>query len=190
FSSNVDHCGAAILLAMVPGEHGPAPHFLLVQRDQYAIEDTWRAVGLAATGSNDIIIADALVPPHRMLDVLATRDGRAPGANANPHYLSRLPLFACLPHSLIGAALGAALGAVDQIVTDLGGRASVANVKLAEQQTIQARVAEAAAELAAASALLEVDRARMNDLGRTQQMPDDATRQSFRLNVGYAAKLT
>src|SRR5262245_15462647 len=44
FSSNVDHCGAAILLAMVPGEHGPAPHFLLVQREQYAIEDTWRAV--------------------------------------------------------------------------------------------------------------------------------------------------
>ena len=125
-----------------------------------------------------------------MLDVIATRDGRAPGADANPHYLYRLPLFACLPHSLIGAALGAALGAVDQIVADLAGRASVANVRLAEQQTIQARIAEAAAELEAASALLEVDRARMNELGRARQMPDDATRLRFRLNVGYAAKLT
>jgi alkylation response protein AidB-like acyl-CoA dehydrogenase len=189
FSSNVDHCGAAILLAMLPGAGGPVPHFLLVHRDQYAIEDTWRTVGLAATGSNDIVIQDALVPPHRLLDVIATRDGRAPGAEANPHYLYRLPLFACLPHSLIGVALGAALGAVDRIVADLAGRASAANVKLAEQQTIQARIAEAAAELEAASALLEVDRARMNDLGRAQQVPDEATRLRFRLNAGYATKL-
>jgi 3-hydroxy-9,10-secoandrosta-1,3,5(10)-triene-9,17-dione monooxygenase len=185
FSSNVDHCGAAVLLAMVPGPGGVVPYFLLVHRDQYAIEDTWRTVGLAATGSNDIVIADAFVPPHRVLDVIATRDGRAPGADVNPHHLYRLPLFACLPHSLIGAALGAALGAVDQIVADLGGRASVANVRLAEQQTIQARV-----ELEAASALLEVDRARMNDVARAGQMPDDAMRLRLRLNVGYAAKLT
>jgi alkylation response protein AidB-like acyl-CoA dehydrogenase len=189
FSSNVDHCDSAILLAMVPGPSGVTPQFLLVHRDQYEIEDTWRTVGLAATGSNDIVIKDALVPPHRVLDVIATRDGRAPGAEASPHYLYRLPLFACLPHSLIGAALGAALGAVDQIVTDLAGRSSVANVKIAEQQTIQARIAEAAAELEAASALLQVDRARINDIGRAGEMPDDATRLQLRLNVGYAAKL-
>jgi alkylation response protein AidB-like acyl-CoA dehydrogenase len=189
FSSNVDHCGGAILLAMVPGPHGVEPQFLLVHRQQYEIEDTWRTVGLAATGSNDIVITDALVPPHRVLDVIATRDGRAPGADANANHLYRLPLFACLPHSLIGAALGAALGAVDQIVADLAGRSSVANVKIAEQQTVQARIAEAAAELEAASALLQVDRARINDIGRAQQMPDDATRMQLRLNVGYAAKL-
>jgi 3-hydroxy-9,10-secoandrosta-1,3,5(10)-triene-9,17-dione monooxygenase len=189
FSSNVDHCASAILLAMVPGPRGVTPQFLLVHRDQYEIEDTWRTVGLAATGSNDIVIKDAVVPPHRVLDVIATRDGRAPGAEANANHLYRLPLFACLPHSLIGAALGAALGAVDQIVTDLAGRASVTNVRLAEQQTIQARIAEAAAELEAASALLQVDRARINDIGRALRMPDDATRLQLRLNVGYAAKL-
>src|SRR5262249_56518421 len=96
----------------------------------------WRRRGLAAPGRNDIVIRDARVPPHRMLDVIATRDGCAPGAEANPNYLYRLPLFACLPHSLIGAALGAALGAVDQIVAELAGRSSVASLRLAEQQTI------------------------------------------------------
>ena len=145
FSSNVDHCGGAILLAMLPGDKGPAPHFLLVHRADYAIEDTWRTVGLAATGSNDIVVKDALVPPHRVLDVIATRDGRAPGAGANPNHLYRLPLFACLPHSLIGAAVGAALGAVEQIVSELAGKSSVTSVKVAEQQTVQARIAEAAA---------------------------------------------
>jgi 3-hydroxy-9,10-secoandrosta-1,3,5(10)-triene-9,17-dione monooxygenase len=189
FSSNVDHCDGAILLAMVPAPAGVAPYFLLVHREQYQIEDTWRTVGLAATGSNDIVISDAVVPAHRMLDVIATRDGRAPGAEANANHLYRLPLFACLPHSLIGAALGAALGAVDQIVADLAGRSSVASVRLAEQQTIQARIAEAAAELEAARALLQIDRARINDMGRSLQLPDTATRLQYRLNVGYAAKL-
>ncbi|HZE46486.1 MAG TPA: acyl-CoA dehydrogenase family protein [Xanthobacteraceae bacterium] len=189
FSSNVDHCDGAILLAMVPGPAGVAPHFLLLHRGQYEIEDTWRTVGLAATGSNDIVVSDALVPAHRMLDVIATRDGRAPGAQVNASHLYRLPLFACLPHSLIGAALGAALGAVDQIVADLAGRSSVASLRLAEQQTIQARIAEAAAELEAARALLQVDRARINDMGRSLQLPDTATRLQYRLNVGYAAKL-
>jgi alkylation response protein AidB-like acyl-CoA dehydrogenase len=189
FSSNVDHCDGAILLAMVPAPAGLAPHFLLLHRAQYEIEDTWRTVGLAATGSNDIVVSDALVPAHRMLDVIATRDGHAAGAQVNASHLYRLPLFACLPHSLIGAALGAALGAVDQIVADLAGRSSVANVRLAEQQTIQARIAEAAAELEAARALLQVDRARINDMGRSLQLPDTATRLQYRLNVGYAAKL-
>ena len=189
FSSNVDHCDGAILLAMVPASVGVAPHFLLLHREQYEIEDTWRTVGLAATGSNDIVVSDAVVPAHRMLDVIATRDGRAPGAEANANHLYRLPLFACLPHSLIGAALGAALGAVDQIVADLAGRSSVASVRLAEQQTIQARIAEAAAELEAARALLQIDRARINDMGRSLQLPDTATRLQYRLNVGYAAKL-
>src|ERR1700716_246091 len=189
FSSNVDHCDGAILLAMLPAPAGAAPHFLLLHREQYEIEDTWRTVGLAATGSNDIVVSDALVPAHRMLDVIATRDGRAPGAQVNANHLYRLPLFACLPHSLIGAALGAALGAVDQIVADLAGRSSVASVRLAEQQTIQARIAEAAAELEAARALLQVDRARINDMGRSLQLPDTATRLQYRLNVGYAAKL-
>src|SRR3979490_1288090 len=72
FSSNVDHCDGAILLAMVPAPAGVAPYFLLVHREQYQIEDTWRTVGLAATGSNDIVVSDALVPAHRMLDVIAT----------------------------------------------------------------------------------------------------------------------
>ena len=189
FSSNVDHCGGAILLAMLPGDKGPAPHFLLVHRADYAIEDTWRTVGLAATGSNDIVVKDALVPPHRVLDVIATRDGRAPGAGANPNHLYRLPLFACLPHSLIGAAVGAALGAVDQIVSELAGKSSVTSVKVAEQQTVQARIAEAAAEIEAARALLQVVRARINDMGRIGELPDDATRLQYRLNVGYAAKL-
>jgi alkylation response protein AidB-like acyl-CoA dehydrogenase len=190
FSSNVDHCQGTMLLAMVPGPNGPRQNFVLLNRDQYEIEDTWNVVGLAATGSNDIVVKDAAVPAHRMLDVMSTRDGQTPGAQANPHYLYGLPLFAPFAHSLVGPAVGAAQGALDQIIEDLSGKTSVANVRLAEQQTIQTRVAEAAAEIEAARALLQADRARINDMGRLRMLPDNETRVRYRLNVGYAAKLS
>ena len=190
FSSNADHCQGTMLIAMVPGANGPRQHFVFLNRDQYAIEDTWNVVGLAATGSNDIVVKDAFVPAHRMLDAMTTREGKTPGAQANPHYLFGLPLFAPFAHSLVGPAVGAALGALEQIVADLRSKTSVANVRLAEQQTIQARVAEAAAEIEAARALLQADRARINDMGRLRLLPDDETRVRYRLNVGYAAKLS
>jgi 3-hydroxy-9,10-secoandrosta-1,3,5(10)-triene-9,17-dione monooxygenase len=190
FSSNVDHCQGAILIAVVPQAGGPPKqHFVFLPRAQYEIEDTWNVVGLAATGSNDVVVKDAFVPEHRMLDIMLTRDGRAPGAAASTNYLFGLPLFAPFAHSLIGAALGAAQGALDQIVSDLSSKTSVANVKLAEQQTIQTRIAEATAEIEAARALLQADRAKINDMGRLRLSPDDEQRVRYRLNVSYAGKL-
>ncbi len=191
FSSNVNHCDGIILLVMLPGAGGPPRQtFAFLHRAQYEIEDTWNVVGLAATGSNDVVVRDAVVPEHRLLDVMSTREGRTPGAEANPHYLFALPLFAAFAHCLVGAALGAAEGALDQIAESLKGKTSVANVKLAEQPTVQTRIAEAAAEIAAARALLQVDRARINDMGRLRLLPDDETRVRYRLDVGYAAKLS
>jgi alkylation response protein AidB-like acyl-CoA dehydrogenase len=203
FSSNVDHCQGAMLLAMVPAKEPvpaqsepmpadsdpPRQHFVFLHRAQYAIEDTWNVVGLAGTGSNDIVVDDAFVPEHRLLDVRLTRDGRAPGAQANKSHLYSLPLFATFAHSLVGVALGAAQGALDQIVDELAGKTSIANVKLADQPSIQLRLAEATGEIEAARALLQVDRARINDMGRLGALPDDETRVRYRLNVGYAVKL-
>jgi len=191
FSSNVDHCAGILLLAMMPDAGGPPrPAFALLHRDQFTIEDTWNVVGLAATGSNDVVVKDAFVPEHRLLDVMATREGRAPGTQANPHYLFALPLFAAFAHCLVGAALGAAAGALDLIVESARDKTTVANVKLAAQPTVQARVAEAAAEIEAAAALLQAGRTRINDMGRARLLPDDETRVRYRLNVGYATKLS
>ena len=85
FSSNVDHCGGAILLAMLPG---PARRRRRSSCWCIATNTRSRTPGApsvsrrpAATTSS---IKDALVPPHRMLDVIATRDGRAPGAAGQP----------------------------------------------------------------------------------------------------------
>ena len=190
FSSNVDHCQCAIVIGMVAAEGGGMKQvFILLTRDQYRIEDRWNVIGLAATGSNDIVVEETFVPSHRLVDVMTTRSGTSPGAGANEHYTFSLPLFAPFAHSLVGAGVGAAQGALDLIVEELGAKTSVANVRLADQQTIQIRIAEAAAEIEAARALLANDRLRINEMGQARLLPDDLLRVRYRLNVGYATKL-
>ena len=66
---------------------------------------------------------------------------------------------------------------------------ALTQIKLREQQSVQLRVAEAAAEINAAYALLRQDRARINALARAGQMPEIAERVNYRLNLGYATKL-
>lgn len=190
FSSNVSNCGAILLQVMVPQEGGPPKHFFaLLLREQYAIIDNWNVVGLAATGSNDIVVESQFVPQHRLLDIMTTREGASPGGKANDHYLFRMPLFAPFAHTLVGAALGAALGAVEHVTEMLGERRSVAQVKLAEQQSVQIRLGEAAAQVNAAFALIAADRADINRLAQAGQLPDYETRARWRLDAGYAAKL-
>lgn len=190
FSSNVDRCQGLIVIANI-AQNGSAPRqkFFYLDRAQYAIEDTWHVVGLAATGSNDVVVADAFVPEHRSMDVMATRDAQTPGAEHNSGDLYNMPLFAPFAHSLVGAALGAAQGALDVILDDLADKRSIAQVKLAEQQNVQLRIAEATAEIEAARAVLKVDCGKIVAGSQRRELPNDTQRMLYRLNTGYAAKL-
>ena len=193
FSSNVDHCQAALLMAILPppGPGGrPSAYFLFVPQRDYRVEDTWHAAGLMATGSNDVVVEDALVPAHYALDIASACAGKAPGGQFHANPLYRLPLYAVFPYTLVGTALGAAQGALEHVVDMLHGRSTVVGqIKLREQPSIQMRVAEAAAEINAARALLWQDRARFNQLAKAGQFPDVAERAGYRLNLGYACKL-
>ena len=194
FSSNVVHCGAIMLQIMVPQKpaEGMPPlkqYFALLTRGQYEIEDNWNVVGLAATGSNDVVVKDAFVPQYRLLDIMTTRDAQSPGSLVNTHPLYNMPLFAPFAHSLVGAALGSALGALEIVVSDLADKRSVANVKLAEQPAVQMRIGEATAQINAAFALIAADRGEINRMAAAKELPDYETRARWRLNTGFATKL-
>lgn len=190
FSSNVDHCQACILLVMIPQESGPPVQcFALVTRSQFQIEDTWDVIGLPATGSNDVIVQDTFIPDHRLLEVMSTRDAQSPGTTVHAGDLYHTPLFCVFAHSLVGPAVGAAQGALDILLDELGNRSSVAQVKLAQQPSVQLRIAEATAELEAARALLSIDREKIVCGSRSRTLPDYEQRVRYRLNTGYAAKL-
>ncbi len=190
FSSNVDHCQACILLIMVPQEGAPPrQYFALLMADQYRIEDTWNVVGLTGSGSNDVLVEGAFVPDHRLLDVMTTRDAMSPGAEHHEGDLYNMPLFAPFAHSLVGAAVGGAQGALDVVIEELVERRSAGQVPLAQQQSVQMRVAEATAEIEAAMAVLAVDRMKIVAASRARELPTYEQRVKYRLNTGYAAKL-
>lgn len=202
FSSGVDHCQGIILMAFVPPESGSPssgtsvaaiPYFLFVPRSDYQIEDTWHSAGLIATGSNDVILNHVFVPAYRSLEVMQSVSGKPPGGLFHDSYLYRLPLFAVFGYTLVGTALGAAQGALDFVGDKLKTRASsptnAAQNKQCQQESVQMRVAEAAAQINAARALLRLDQARINEQGRAGNFPSDVERVGYRLNLGYATKL-
>jgi 3-hydroxy-9,10-secoandrosta-1,3,5(10)-triene-9,17-dione monooxygenase len=182
FSSGVDLCRWAILMI-------PDARFALVPLAQARIEDTWFSSGLAGTGSNDIVVDKIFVPAHRVLEISSLKGGPTPGSAANPGYLYRMPVFGTFPFTLIGPALGAARGALDAVADGLAVRKSAAQLRLAEQQSVQLRVARVAAQVDAAEASVSQMLETCLRDARAGAIPSLPERARCRLNLGFAADL-
>ena len=158
FSSGVGLCAWNMVGAVVaPPDEAEAPEYriFLIPKGDYEILDTWHVSGLAGTGSNDIACADVFVPDHMTLAARDVAGGATPGGGLNPGPLYRIPVFALFPFALSGAALGNAQGCLDDFVEDAGKRASRYNqAKLADFQSIQIRIASAAAKIDAARRIM------------------------------------
>jgi alkylation response protein AidB-like acyl-CoA dehydrogenase len=74
-------------------------------RASVEIADNWDTLGLAGTGSHNLVIADVEVPLHRVTSVF----DRAPWSQAA---LYRVPLFGLLAVGIAGCALGIARSAL------------------------------------------------------------------------------
>jgi 3-hydroxy-9,10-secoandrosta-1,3,5(10)-triene-9,17-dione monooxygenase len=185
FSSGVDHCQWAVVLLPLP----PKTYFALLNLGECRIEDVWQAVGLAGSGSNDIVAANVFVPEHRLLDLEATKGGPTPGSAVNDHYLFRLPLLSLLTYSIVGNGLGIARGVAETVIAELAGRKSGAGAALAANQSLQLRIAEALAEIDAANALVFNDR---DEIVRRAKAGDSfaiADRSRYRRDLSFAGQL-
>ncbi len=191
FSSGVDHCRWAIVLIIVPPENGegpPDPVFVLLDLNDCLVEATWNSAGLAGTGSNDIVVNSAEVPPHRIMRVMDLRGEETAGSRANDSYLYRLPLFAVFPFNIIGPALGAARGALDDLIEDLTSRHSVTGADLSKTATVHTRIGQATALVDSADAMIEKLRAAIVQKGRANEEFSIDERARCRLNLGHIAK--
>jgi alkylation response protein AidB-like acyl-CoA dehydrogenase len=194
FSSGSDLCQWAQLFAMMPppgGKGPPDPVFVLVPLDgvKTKVEDTWNVSGLTGTGSNDITVDKVFVPAHRVLSFSKVRGGPTPGSAVNPDHLYKISLFAAFPVNLIGAALGAAQGALDLVVAGLADRKAVSQVKIAEQQSVQLRIARASALVNTAEALLLQTVGNINRLYKSGEDIPLVERANWRINVCFAGEL-
>ncbi|MFQ6397402.1 3-hydroxy-9,10-secoandrosta-1,3,5(10)-triene-9,17-dione monooxygenase oxygenase subunit [Nocardia sp. KC 131] len=146
FSSGCDHADWVMLGALAPDVDGaPGVHLtLLVPRGDYVIDDVWHAVGLAGTGSHDLVIDKAFVPAHRVHD--AERHNADTVVSDIPA-LYRLPFTSILPGGVAAPVIGAAQGAYAAFVERMSDRIVDPGVPV--------QLARAASEIDAA--ILQID---------------------------------
>ncbi|MEU0372627.1 acyl-CoA dehydrogenase family protein [Streptomyces sp. NPDC006283] len=109
YVSVVDHSDWALVMApAAAGEGRPRPRLFALPRSAYRTEATWSDVGMRATGSNTLIVADVFVPDELSFAAQDLLTGQAPQGLDGCHAVP-LPavngLFFALP--MLGAAKGA-----------------------------------------------------------------------------------
>ncbi|MGW2190273.1 acyl-CoA dehydrogenase family protein [Streptomyces sp. NPDC001719] len=154
YLSGVHFSEWALVCCPVPMPGGEREvRFLLVPRSAYEIVDTWFPVGMRATGSDSLRLADVFVPyaySFARADLLAGRSGAPlPAASA-------VPLKAVSALSFAGPVLGAAKGALREFSTALAGRRAAGAPGHRVSGT-----SKAAAELALARTAGEIDAAEL-----------------------------
>ena len=172
FSSGSAHCDWVILGTHVPSESGAAPdpcNFLVPRRD-YRIIDTWDVMGLCATGSNDIVVEDALVPDHRIIREMDMFTLDCPGRAVHDGPLYNIPFAQLFNRTVSTTSLGSLKRALDAFSDGMRTkRATYTGLKLANDSAIQEAVADVALTLDDLQLRLDrdvaelIDRAARND---------------------------
>ncbi|MGZ5080981.1 MAG: acyl-CoA dehydrogenase family protein [Usitatibacter sp.] len=191
FSSGVDSSAWNMMGGVVQGGEAGELRMFVVPREDYRIIDSWRAMGLRGTGSNDVEAKDIFVPEHRTLAVEVTKGGAThPGAGANPAAIFRIPLFAALPHMLTGIPLGIAQGAYDIFLEGMRGRVSRYSGKsLADMTAVQMKIAEAAACIDTARLVLRHHCIGAQAIAEKGEAPDLMTKATWRRDGAFSAQL-
>jgi 3-hydroxy-9,10-secoandrosta-1,3,5(10)-triene-9,17-dione monooxygenase len=153
FSSGSNLCQWIILGTRLEQDGPPQQIWTLLPRKDWEILDTWHAAGLKGSASNDIRVKGAFVPREFSLEVsFARADGRTPGSLINRNPMYGLPLGGFFYFNVTTEALGIARGAIDAFAEQLAGRGDRPNL-----YGRQIRLAESAAEVDAAEALVRSD---------------------------------
>jgi len=150
-------------------------------------------VGLAATGSKTLILEKCFVPEHRIFTSRDAQTSNPPGAEVNKGPLYRVPFFVGTGHCTSVPAVGIGLGACEDYIGDVSGRATRGGLtggpkRIREFPTIQMRVAEATAMMDAAQRLMAVDSAALYAGAVRGDIPMDL-RQQARRDFSFASRL-
>jgi alkylation response protein AidB-like acyl-CoA dehydrogenase len=160
FCSGCDNAQWQFFGGMIPRPNGPPqPGFFLLRTADIVIDDNWRTMGLAGTGSKIIVADKAFVPDHRAVTFAALADATAPGMRGHTNPLYKQSFLAVLPVAIVAPLLGMAEGALATFLDMVKGRTTRGavrggNRRMAELATVQLRAAEAVSCIDAARLLM------------------------------------
>ena len=182
FSSGCDAAGWVMV-----GAAGSDGHvWLLVPRSDYEIVDTWFVSGLRGTGSKDIIIKDAFVPQHRVVDRDRAGDQDLTGWEIHQSSRYRMPLAVLLGWDLVAPMLGIAVGMIDEFTGLLTGTSGPG--RTADSEGVQLRLSQASAEVDAALALMRSDLREMFEKAGAGERFSMLERARFRRDKAFVAQ--
>ncbi len=191
FCSGVDLADWLHLQVFVPREGAPPqPRFALVPKGAFEVIDDWNATGLLATGSKSVRLSEVFVPDLRTVPADNLSGGKGLSRDINNATLYKLSIWSTGTQIFSAPAVGIARGALDHIENEFRDRTGVVGVKLAELPTAQARVAEANAEIDAATALLIQGSIEATEFAERDAHPSLEQRARWRLNNAYATQLS
>ena len=157
FSSGSAHATWVLLGGLVFNEEGQVVDFrtFMVPREKYEIIDVWNVVGLAGTGSNDIVVEETFIPEEFTLSMGDTGRCFGPGQEQNPGDLYKLPFHSLFTTTISSPIIGMARGAYAEHVDmqQKRVRAAYAGEKATSDPFAAVRIARASSEIDAAWAL-------------------------------------
>lgn len=175
FSSGSDSSHWVMLGIGAPGVIG------LIPRSDYQIVDTWYAAGLSGSGSNDIVVEDAFVPAHRVLDINRAGVDDFTGWELHGRATYRVPLRALLAWDLVAPLIGIAQSMIDAFLERAAGR-SVSDV-------IALRIAESSSDVDASRVLLRHCVDAILDMGRRGEAFGELERARVARDRAYVVRL-
>jgi len=153
WGSGIAHCttigGGCVVHSGGPdGDERPSAKFVLFDRDDVEILDTWYVAGLKGTGSTDYAVHGAFVPEGRWF-ALAGAEPREDGP------LYRFSFFGLLALGVSAIAVGLARRSIDELISLAATKRPQGSSRpLAERTPVQADVAIAEASLRSARAFV------------------------------------
>jgi 3-hydroxy-9,10-secoandrosta-1,3,5(10)-triene-9,17-dione monooxygenase len=192
FSSGVDAASWNLVGGIAHDEESGlvGPRIFLLPAKDYTVIDTWQVIGLAGTGSKDITVEDVFVPEYRTLSVDQIAGGPNPGSEVNPSVLYQLPAISLFAFCIAGVSLGIAQSAIEHFTETTRTRlSSYSGRNVADFNTVQVHVAEAAALADAARAIMLGDCDEATRAVSEGRMPDLTQRARYRRDGAFAAML-
>ncbi|HIA80824.1 MAG TPA: flavin-dependent monooxygenase [Rhodospirillales bacterium] len=162
YASGCTHGDWALLGTLLPAEGANEPlrpGFVIIPATDYTIDTCWNPMGLAATGSHNVICDDVFLPEHRHITFEQLASGNAPGYQVLQSHLYRYPMLSLVAYSISTPAVGCLEGALRSFVQqttlrETRGAVIGGGAKMAEYQSVQMRIGNAAGALKAAKAML------------------------------------
>jgi len=186
YSSGCDHCDWTFLGGMVEGDQQDYRAFLLPRQDA-RIVDTWFTTGLAATGSQDIVVEKAFVPEYRTHRFRDGFVGENPGRMVNDGPLFRMPFMLVFMRAITSPQIGALQALLDLFKTYAKDKVFMGS-KTAKDPDAQLAVAEATAGIADMKNTMFANFQTMSEYAERGEMPPLDVRHMFRFQSARVAE--